>query len=306
MFEKNSEHYDSEMASRQRKRLIISLIIDIVALCFGISGSKVRMLVKEWKIFLIGILISFVVIFAWACYELEFGQNSRPIHYEQNTLSKSASEIAAENAKKEETHRMIEQSYRERYGMEIEFEDDVYSRDLIEKYAAQGEHLKVIIKQQDADYFLAHFKDTSLKTDFLCAKSADGQIVDSYFYDRMIELADKCGLSAYLMPNTFANVHCAYTDKDYQKRFGPVFVSLEVKKHSKDFYSKWNTYIHRLRKEKTIWREKKNLYVLFGGNYKETHKYKISHKKDKISDREQMKKLKKWISKPHAQDDMLE
>lgn len=238
---------------------------------------KLILMIRNWKLFLGLFLLMLLVGLGYTCYY-----------------------FAQQNISNHKTAKKIEQEYSNQYGMEIEFEEELFFADVKKKYAIQGEYLSKMLHQSSGiDYYLVRRKGTSPTTEFLCVRNNDGQIIDSYPYDKMIELADACGLSSYLRPNTYLDASYAYTQEDYMNYFGPVFVARTIQGQSEDFYSKWDTYIQNLREEETIWRGREDIYVLFDGEISTTYKYKISHVIDEKSDQKQVKKLKKWVEKPH-------
>lgn len=251
------------------------LLIDLIGACFGVNMRAVRLILQHWKIFATVFLLMILGGLGFGTY----------FYIQQKISDHKVGEVIA-------------QQFQDKYGAEVELEDKLYYSDVINKFAVQGEYLKEISQNSvGAEWYLIRQKGTTPETEVLCIQRSDGQIMDSYPYDKMVGLADVCGLKPYLKSNTLENALITFTDQDLQENFGPVFDTLMVKRDSQDFFSKWDTYIQKLREEETLWRGKEYITVLFNVGHRKNHAYKIYQKEDEKSEQKQLDKLKKWIKK---------
>lgn len=193
---------------------------------------------------------------------------------------------------------VLHQAFLDKYGVEVKYKKELSYTDVMNKYAMQGVYLLEISQNSTADdWYLVCQKGTSPETEILCVQNKDGKVMDSYPYDKMVELADTCGLAAYLKPNAIAGAKIAYSPQELQECFSPIFVTYLVKSQSEDFFLKWDAYVQKLREEETIWGGKECVYALFEDGVAKNHPFKIFREEDKKSESKRINKLKKWISK---------
>ncbi|MCH5268914.1 MAG: hypothetical protein J1E62_11330 [Lachnospiraceae bacterium] len=260
-------------------RLILLLIISIIGWFFGYKTRLVRMLEDKntWKIFLIPFLFLLVLcLFGTMFHNNKEAKQEKEIETDQDVVKK------------------VEQTVSDEYGIEVELGDQISYQEVPERYAIQKVYLSNIhYGDQGGRWYIVHQKGTSPTTEFLCYQSTYGPILDSYPYAKMVELAETCGLDSYLQSN-IDDVKINRRDVIY---YGPVFALSKVKKHSKDFMAKWKTYVQKLREKELVWYQRDYVYILY--YHEKTNsimEYQITHKKNKDSDKREMKNLKSWIS----------